>query len=231
LDANTPLVAASAATKTYYIAPNGSDLNTGTINKPFATIQKAHDLARPGDTIYVRGGTYKLPKNKPVNLSKNGTKDSPIKLFAYRAQRVILDASNWSRLDANGNNMNAVVIHTGDRWHVKGISITGGPWTGYLAAETSYNKWERLNIYGNDNTGFTLYGDRNTNNLILNSDFHHNYDPLEYGQDADGLAIKFGSGTGNIIRGVRSFANSDDGIDLWEFRSPVTIENTWSYKR
>jgi Right handed beta helix region len=230
LDANTPLVAASAATKTYYIAPNGSDLNTGTINKPFATIQKAHDLARPGDTIYVRGGTYKLPKNKPVNLSKNGTKDNPIKLFAYRAERVILDASNWSRLDANGNNINAVVIHTGDRWHVKGISITGGPWTGYLAAETSYNKWERLNIYGNDNTGFTLYGDRNTNNLILNSNFHHNYDPLEYGQDADGLAIKFGSGTGNIIRGVRSFANSDDGIDLWEFRSPVTIENTWSYK-
>lgn len=230
LDANTPLVAASAATKTYYISPNGSDRNIGTINKPFATIQKAHDLARPGDTIYVRGGTYKLPKNKPIELSKDGTKDNPIKLFAYRTEKVILDASNWSRLDANGNNMNAVVIHTGDYWHVKGIGVTGGPWTGYLAAETSYNKWERLNIYGNDNTGFTLYGDRSTNNLILNSDFHHNYDPLEYGQDADGLAVKFGSGTGNIIRGVRSFANSDDGIDLWEFRSPVTIENTWSYK-
>ncbi|MHC5908708.1 streptophobe family protein, partial [Streptomyces sp. S6] len=37
----------------------------------------------------------------------------------------------------------------------------------------------------------------------------------------DGVAVKFGSGTGNLITGARLYNNSDDGIDLWSFSSPV----------
>jgi len=43
------------------------------------------------------------------------------------------------------------------------------------------------------------------------------------------VAIKFGSGTGNLVTGARLYNNSDDGIDLWSFSSPVTIEHTWSF--
>jgi hypothetical protein len=121
-----------------------------------------------------------------------------------------------------------VINQTGDYWHVKGLSITGGPYLGYLASGADHNLWENLNIYGNDNSGFELYG-KNSYNTIRNSDFHHNYDPLEFGQDADGLAIKFGSGVQNRVQGVRAYANSDDGIDFWEFKSPVLVENTWAY--
>ena len=41
-----------------YVATTGSDSNTGTIDKPFATVQKALDTVKAGQTIYVRGGTY-----------------------------------------------------------------------------------------------------------------------------------------------------------------------------
>ena len=43
---------------TYYVATNGNDNNNGSFQFPFATIQKAHDATLPGDTIYIRNGTY-----------------------------------------------------------------------------------------------------------------------------------------------------------------------------
>jgi len=43
---------------TYYVSPSGSNSNPGTLAAPFATLQKAHDVAVAGDTIWVRGGTY-----------------------------------------------------------------------------------------------------------------------------------------------------------------------------
>ncbi len=41
-----------------YVSMTGSDSAPGTIEKPFATLQHAADVARPGDTVDVRGGTY-----------------------------------------------------------------------------------------------------------------------------------------------------------------------------
>lgn len=45
--------------KNYHIAKTGSDLNEGTVEKPFLTIQKAAELACPGDTITVHEGEYR----------------------------------------------------------------------------------------------------------------------------------------------------------------------------
>ena len=41
-----------------YVATNGKDSNPGTIESPLQTIQHAADIAKPGDTVYVRAGTY-----------------------------------------------------------------------------------------------------------------------------------------------------------------------------
>lgn len=53
-----------------------------------------------------------------------------------------------------------------------------------------------------------------------------NRDPRKNGESADGLAIKEGSGTGNVVRGARLWNNSDDGFDAWLFTSPILIENS-----
>jgi hypothetical protein len=42
----------------YYMATNGSMNNPGTIEQPFAQIKQFSDIANPGDTLYIRGGTY-----------------------------------------------------------------------------------------------------------------------------------------------------------------------------
>jgi hypothetical protein len=44
----------------YYVALDGNDNNAGTKSQPFATIQKAQTVVQPGDTVYLRGGTYLL---------------------------------------------------------------------------------------------------------------------------------------------------------------------------
>jgi hypothetical protein len=46
---------------TYYVAPSGGqDSNSGAVGAPFATISHAISTAAPGDTIYLRGGSYML---------------------------------------------------------------------------------------------------------------------------------------------------------------------------
>ncbi|TKI80214.1 DUF5123 domain-containing protein, partial [Bacillus cereus] len=37
----------------YYVSPTGNDLNPGTLDQPFATIQKAANVAKEGSTIYI----------------------------------------------------------------------------------------------------------------------------------------------------------------------------------
>ena len=44
---------------TYHVSPSGSDRNPGTQELPFATIQRAADIAMPGDTVVVHAGEYR----------------------------------------------------------------------------------------------------------------------------------------------------------------------------
>ena len=43
---------------TYYVSPTGNDANNGSSGLPWRTLQKASNMAQPGDTIIVRAGNY-----------------------------------------------------------------------------------------------------------------------------------------------------------------------------
>jgi len=44
--------------KCYYVSPTGDDANPGTFAQPRFRPQEALRLVRPGDVVYLRGGTY-----------------------------------------------------------------------------------------------------------------------------------------------------------------------------
>ncbi|CCH54226.1 hypothetical protein BN8_03374 [Fibrisoma limi BUZ 3] len=44
--------------RTWYVDTNGSDSNDGTLERPLKMVQKAVDLAKPGDAIELRAGTH-----------------------------------------------------------------------------------------------------------------------------------------------------------------------------
>ena len=73
-----------------YVSPNGNDSNPGTINKPLKSLQRAADLARPGTTIYVRGGLY----CERLKVTYGGSQDAGFVSFQSQAgERAILDGS------------------------------------------------------------------------------------------------------------------------------------------
>ena len=65
--------------------PETDDKNDGSEAKPFKTIQAAVDLAKPGDTIYVKAGSY---VDSVRIFKKSGTVDQPITITAWKDDRV-----------------------------------------------------------------------------------------------------------------------------------------------
>lgn len=54
----------------YHVSKKGNDFNIGSEKKPFLTINKAAQIAKPGDTVVVHEGTYRecvSPKNGGIN--------------------------------------------------------------------------------------------------------------------------------------------------------------------
>jgi hypothetical protein len=85
----------------YYVAPNGSDSNPGTLGKPFATIQHAQQAVRqqPG-AVWLRGGTYYLPEKLVFSAEDSGSKAAPVVYQAYgKEQPVISGGVRLEKLD------------------------------------------------------------------------------------------------------------------------------------
>ena len=208
----------------YYVAADGDDNNTGTEAKPFASIDKAVSLVAPGQTIYVRGGTYN--QETTISISKSGSNDAMISLLAYPGEKVILDCSGQS---LGGSNRG--IILTGNYWHIKGINITGAGDNGMKIEGGSNNVIENCAFYRNRDTGLQI--DKGaSNNTIKNCDSYYNADPPDYG-DADGYAAKLDVGSGNYFYGCRAWKNCDDGWDGY-LRGTDDVstmaENCWAFE-
>jgi hypothetical protein len=222
----------------YYVSPSGSDSSAGTQAAPFATLQKANDTAAAGDTIWLRAGTYNCTSQ--ITLSKSGTSDTNrTKIWAYTGEVPILDFSNFSL--ASSTSDHPAITVTGNWMHLKGLEIANGKvgtsgshsYSMLRTKNASNNTFELLNIHNGFGPG--LFIDTGTGgNLILNCDSHDNYDvngSQGDGQNGDGFGVHYQTtGPSTIIRGCRSWHNSDDGYDFISQEVPVTIENSWAFK-
>lgn len=52
-------ISGNLAAKEYHVSPQGSDADAGTLTQPFRTINRAAQLALPGDTVTVHEGVYR----------------------------------------------------------------------------------------------------------------------------------------------------------------------------
>ncbi|MFI5495116.1 RICIN domain-containing protein [Actinoplanes sp. NPDC051859] len=211
----TPVTAADLV-----VAPTGDDGGPGTLAKPFATLARAVEVVRPGQTIALRGGVYR--PTVTTRITTSGTATARIMLSNYAGEHPVLDfgavpADQWG-IDQRSNH-----------WTVQGLELRNARNHPYVCTSCQRNVFQRLDSHDHQSSGFTLRGEGTIGNRIVDSDFHHNHDDATKGQNADGIDVKFGSGAGNVIEGVRLFANADDGIDLWAFTSPVTIARSWAY--
>ncbi|WP_443049678.1 right-handed parallel beta-helix repeat-containing protein [Streptomyces sp. HD] len=209
-------VAAGAGGVCLGLSDGGAEAASTTVTvSSTAQLESAVKNAAAGTTIQVRGGTYQPAAT--LKSTANGTSSARITLQAYGSEKVRIDGS---KLPA-GSWLAGIY---GDYWTVRNLTFVNSPAQGFVATSSVGGVFKNLVTADNGDSGFTLRGDGTTGNLVQNLDSHGNHDPAGHGQNADGIAVKFGSGTGNRITGARLYNNSDDGIDLWQFSSPVTVQ-------
>ena len=213
----------------FFVSTSGNDSNDGSIDHPFATIPKAVSLVAAGDNIYLRGGTHNYSATITISSSISGTEGNLITLQNYQNEVPVLDFTEQPSGDAYKG-----IALNGNYWHLKGFIVQYAGHNG-VRVLGAHNILERLITRSNGDTGLHLHAPASYNQVI-NCDSYLNYDPEEYGEDADGFGAKGPTddssslGPGNAFRGCRAWNNSDDGFDFWHAGAGVTVEDCWAWR-
>lgn len=229
---------------TFYVATSGKDQNSGSGDAPFATIQKAQTAASPGDTVIIRGGTYRMTEEHIADrsrgkarvqfLTKSGEPDKPIRYWAAEGEQPVFDFSS-----VKPAKLRVTAFEVSGSWiHLKGLTVTGVQVTikGHTQSicfdnEGNHNVFEQLTMRDGQAIGFWL--GRGSDNLVLNCDAYRNHDYTSEdgrGGNVDGFGFHVPKGSvRNVFRGCRAWFNSDDGFDFIWTEEPVTVENCWAF--
>ena len=187
----------SWAAATYYVSASGNDASPGTQSSPWRTLQRAADVAGPGDSVIVTPGSYAGAK-----FTRSGTASGPIR---FRAQRgVVVNAPGPQ--NSNGDNLwvrnasyivlSGFEVHSASR---AGIAVQGEP-----TASATGVVVRRCHCHDNSRWGiFTGYAQnfRAEDNIASGSDIEHG---IYVSNSADNPVIR-----GNVVRG-----NNASGIQL-----------------
>ena len=236
----------SLSATNYFVATNGDDSNAGTLDKPFATLQKAQSKVVPGDTVYIRGGEYRIREEQMMGgdhlrayvfeMNKSGTQAKRICYTGYQDERPIF---NLAEVKPEGKRVSVFYV-SGSYLHFRNFEIIKTQVTirEHTQSECIYNQGGNHNIYENlamhDGMAIGFYLVRGSNNLVLNCDAYNNYDPVSEngtGGNVDGFGGHPASAsyTGNVFKGCRAWYNSDDGFDLIKAQAAYTIEDCWAF--
>ncbi len=164
----------------YYVSTTGSDLNPGTLDQPFATIQKAANVAKDGSTIYIRGGVY----NQKIRVTHFGASGATITFQNYQDEKVILDGSTV-KLEDDGlftiEDKSDIQVKGLEFRNLKstkvnetpiGVYITG---TGsYIDMRNNYIHHIKTNLKNGNAHGIAVYGtsshaQNNLNHIVLDN--------------------------------------------------------------
>ena len=127
----------------YYVATSGSDTNSGTIDAPFRTLEKAQTairaLSRPlaagGVTVYLRSGTHWRTSTFSLTGSDSGTPTAPIIYAGYPGENVVistgtaLPSSAWGQLALSETNRVTTGVDPTRIWETSASAFTNkGPY-------------------------------------------------------------------------------------------------------
>ncbi|RMD65646.1 T9SS C-terminal target domain-containing protein [Candidatus Parcubacteria bacterium] len=162
--------------KTYYISPNGSDANSGTISAPWATFRQAFSVAGPGDTVFVRGGEYPSEMVTDNAIAHGGAQGNYLVIKAFPGETPILNDFGRFQLTKPYIRVEGLTfLGAGISAQATGCQVVGntfsGPGFGIGA----------MHAFGND-----LLFEGNTIDVIQNTTLDHGL----YVHEGDGITIR-----------------------------------------
>jgi hypothetical protein len=188
------LFAQVARGTTYYVSTAGRDSNAGTsVSSPFRTIGKAMSVAQPGDTVYIRAGTYE----ESVATVRHGDQSRPIRFIADKAGTVFGKAGTIV-LKPGTSNDGLIVRH--HNLYFEGIRITSA--RSGIVVNNSVTQLVDMDVHRSRSVGVLVQ-----NGVVL----------------ADKGRIRAGKGDGIFVKGSQSYVflqnmsiynNADDGIEI-----------------
>ena len=226
---------------TYYVAPNGSDTNPGTISQPWATWQKGFSTVSAGDILYIRGGNYTgmYSSGYGINISnRDGNSTNVITVSAYPGEIPVLDCASLA--SSAGVNF-GILLRSCDYWHIKGLTLknvreynnlsksAGGTPTAGWELGTCTNITLEQCIVTNSGNGFTLNGIVQ-NIKYINCDAYMNYDYYDSGGLANGFGGNVLSSSTITYEGCRAWSNSDDGWDNYGGAGYMVYKDCWAFR-
>lgn len=213
------LAAQASFGATYVVAPGGNDSNPGSASAPFRTIGKSVAVAKAGDTVQVRGGTYV----ESVTINQSGTATAPIRLQAYPGETPVMDGQNKIPGQWYG-----LIYVNGAYIEVSGFELKNSAQRG-LVLYGHHGSARRMDVHDSRENGVLIEGD---DCLVEDSRVYRNAlsnlngagggmwsGGLNAARGADGIASR------NVIRRNVVYGNWGEGISTFEADGTVIEDN------
>jgi parallel beta-helix repeat protein len=214
---------------TYYVATTGNNANAGAETTPFQTLNKGVSVLKPGDTLYVRQGTYveKLFDSIPAGTSWT----QPVTVAAYPGEKVTIQP----------NAAEHVLVFQGSDTHyiiIDGFIIDGANslYNGVKITSTSQGGAHHIRIKNteikNTQTSGILVTAGADYNEFINLDVHHTGLSATSGSDGGGHGVYIGSAN-NLLERSSIHDNRKVGIQVYNGKGGVNnniIRYNKSYK-
>ncbi|MEV5712801.1 right-handed parallel beta-helix repeat-containing protein [Amycolatopsis mediterranei] len=160
---------------------------------PYATVQDAADVARPGDTVEIEAGTY--PGG--LTVRRDGTPGRPIR-FTGTGGTAVLTGGRGLAVGGHG------------RLEFTDVTVSGSTGFGVYAVGAHDLVFDRFGVDGSRDGGLVLVGTRRVR--VTRCDIHGTN---ARGTAADHEALSIASGSSDFeVSGCRVHGNGEEGIDV-----------------
>jgi len=209
-----------------YVSTKGNDLHPGTFEQPIASIQKGLNILQPGDTLFIRGGSYYIKDQ--LKFKNSGIKNKWIVVTSYKDERVGIHADEFLKNRPKNAgmefyNQGSLQIEGVKYVKVNGLNILYSHMAGIMVygKKTSNITIENCRIFSSYNSGIGLWYTDSVKVLHCEVVDANNQDhrPLgtEISREAPHEAISV-AGTTNFEVAYNYLHNcSKEGIDVKEF--------------
>lgn len=128
--------------RTYYVSPAGNDGNSGESNAPLRSVQKAADMANPGDTVIVKEGVYTDTDgdDRIVSIKRSGTAAHWITFRSEKKWGAVLDGQT------NTTDFGFLFSSRASYIRVEGFEIKGTAIAGFHSNSQSHD----IYLYANN---------------------------------------------------------------------------------